>query len=169
MLTALLGVVPGERVAPVIALFVLAAGIACMLASRRGGMAEPRRPSVALVTRWLLLSVVALLVLLRSYPGPLRYDWPFPRGVDKYGHAVMVGMMRFEGSTESFMLYPPGFHVLAAGVSGLSGLEPLKLFAVLAPALLLLPALACYTLARRLWGWEAGVAGALFSGLIASG
>ncbi|MCA1718208.1 MAG: hypothetical protein LC781_15760, partial [Actinobacteria bacterium] len=99
----------------------------------------------------------------------MRYDWPFPRGVDKYEHAVMVSMMLSEGSTGSFMLYPPGFHVLAAGVSGLSGLEPLKLFAVLAPALLLLPALACYALARRLWGWEYGVAAALFSGLIAGG
>jgi hypothetical protein len=99
----------------------------------------------------------------------VRYDWPFPRGVDKYEHAVMVSMMLSEGSTESFMLYPPGFHVLAAGISTLSGLEPLKLFAILAPALLLLPALACYALARRLWGWEVGVAAAFFSGLIASG
>src|SRR3712207_489820 len=62
-----------------------------------------------------------------------------------------------------------GFHILAAGISGLSGLDPLKLFAVLAPALLLLPTLACYALARRLWGWEVGVAAALFSGLIAGG
>jgi hypothetical protein len=89
--------------------------------------------------------------------------------VDKYEHAVMVSMMLTEGSTESFMLYPPGFHVLAAGISGLSGLDPLKLFAALAPALLLLPTLACYALARRLWGWEVGVATALFSGLIAGG
>jgi hypothetical protein len=45
----------------------------------------------------------------------------------------------------------------------------LKLFAILAPALLLLPALACYALARLLWGWEVGVAAGLFSGLIAGG
>jgi hypothetical protein len=169
VLGALLGAVPGERVAPLIALCVLAAGIAHLLASPGEDAAELREPSVVPTARWLLLSAVLLLVLLRSYPGPLRYDWPFPRGVDKYGHAVMVGMMRSEGSTESFMLYPPGFHVLAAGISGLSGLEPLRLFAILAPALLLLPALACYALARRLWGWEVGVAAALFSGLIAGG
>ncbi|MCA1848498.1 MAG: hypothetical protein LC704_05860 [Actinobacteria bacterium] len=169
VLGALLGAVPDERVAPLIALSVLGAGIVHLLASPREDTAELREPSVVPTARWLLLSAVLLLVLLRSYPGPLRYDWPFPRGVDKYGHAVMVGMMRSEGSTESFMLYPPGFHVLAAGISGLSGLEPLELFAVLAPALLLLPALACYALARRLWGWEYGVAAALFSGLIAGG
>jgi hypothetical protein len=172
VLGALLGAVPGERVAPLIALSVLAAGIAHLLASPRGDEPlEPssRSPRVISVARWFLLSAVLLLALLRSYPGPLRYDWPFPRGVDKYGHAVMVGMMRSEGSTDSFMLYPPGFHVLAAGISGLSGLEPLRLFAILAPALLLLPALACYALARRLWGWEVGVAAALFSGLIAGG
>jgi hypothetical protein len=169
VLGALLGAVPGERVAPLIALSVLAAGIGHLLAAPGEETAEVREPSVVPAARWLLLSAVLLLVLLRSYPGPLRYDWPFPRGVDKYGHAVMVGMMRSEGSTESFMLYPPGFHVLAAGISGLSGLEPLELFAILAPALLLLPALACYALTRRLWGWEYGVAATLFSGLITSG
>jgi hypothetical protein len=177
MLGARFGAALGERVAPLVALSVLAAGIAHLLASRgapplsrpREEVAESQESLVVLAARWLLLSAVLLLVLLRSYPGPLRYDWPFPRGVDKYEHAVMVSMMLSEGTTESFMLYPPGFHALAAGISGLSGLEPLKLFAILAPALLVLPALACYALARRLWGWEVGVAAALFSGLIAGG
>jgi hypothetical protein len=176
---ALLGAVPGEQVAPLAGLLVLAAGIAHVVSSPRGE-AHPARllceeplpmrgAPVVPAVRWLLLSAVLALVLLRTYPGPMRHDWPFPRGVDKYGHAVMVGMMRSEGSTESFMLYPPGFHVLAAAISGLSGLEPLDLFAMLAPALLLLPALACYALARRLWGWQVAVAATLFSGLIAGG
>jgi hypothetical protein len=169
------------RVALLIALLVLTAVISHLVVSPRG--VAPPKPahrlcsetlgwwgsSVIPVVRWFLLSAVLILVLLRSYPGPMRYDWPFPRGVDKYEHAVMVGMMLSEGSTDSFMLYPPGFHVLAAGISGLSGLEPLKLFAIVGPGLLLLPTLACYALARRLWGWEVGVAAALFSGLIASG
>jgi hypothetical protein len=181
VLATLLGVVPMERVALLIALLVLAAGIAHLVASPRGD--APPKPSSLLcreilnlraslvipAVRWLLLSAVLILVLLRSYPGPMRYDWPFPRGVDKYEHAVMVSMMLSEGSTESFMLYPPGFHVLAAGISILSGLEPLKLFAILGPALLILPTLACYALARRLWGWEVGVAAAFLSVLIASG
>jgi hypothetical protein len=181
-LGTLFGAVPGERVAPLIGLLILAAGITHMLPSPGVGphpgdaahhprreIAGLRASKVVSAGRWFLLSAVLILVLLRSYPGPLRYDWPFPRGVDKYGHAVMVDMMLTQGSTESFMLYPPGFHVLAAGISALSGLVPLKLFAILAPALLLLPALACYALARRLWGWEVGVAAALFSGLIAGG
>jgi branched-subunit amino acid transport protein len=67
------------------------------------------------------------------------------------------------------MLYPPGLHVLTALISRLSGLEPLQLFAVLAPALLLLPALACYSVARRVWGWEAGVTAALLCSLVTSG
>src|SRR5215217_5303320 len=172
VLGTLFGVVSGEQAAPLIGMSVLLAGIARVVTPPRAD-AEPGGafPSgrVVPVARWVLLSAVLALVLLRSYPGPLRYDWPFPRGVDKYEHAVMTGMMSSEGSTESFMLYPPGFHTLAAGISGLSGLEPLELFASLAPSLLLLPALACYALARRLWGWEAGVAAALFSGLIAVG
>ncbi|HEU4494031.1 MAG TPA: hypothetical protein VFR69_07555 [Rubrobacteraceae bacterium] len=181
VLAALLGTVPAVRGATLIALLVFAAGLLHLVASPRGD--APPKPAHRLcsetlgwrgslvipVVRWFLLSAVLIMVLLRSYPGPLRYDWPFPRGVDKYEHAVMVGTMLSEGSTDSFMLYPPGFHVLAAGISGLSGLEPLKLFAILGPALLLLPTLACYVLARRLWGWEVGVAAALFSGLIASG
>jgi hypothetical protein len=181
VLATLLGAVSTDRVALLIPLLVLAAGIAHLVSSPRGDAPpkpahrlcsetlESRESLVIPAVRWLLLSAVLVLVLLRSYPGPMRYDWPFPRGVDKYEHAVMVSMMLSEGSTESFMLYPPGFHVLAAGISALSGLEPLKLFAILGPALLLLPALACYALARRLWGWEVGVAAALFSGLIAGG
>ncbi len=181
ILATLLGAVPVGWGALLIAPLVLATGIAHLVASPRGGV-PPKPPPrlcgetfglrglpVVPAARWLLLSAVLVVVLLRSYPGPMRYDWPFPRGVDKYGHAVMVNMTLSEGSTGSFMLYPPGFHFLAAGISALSGLEPLKLFAVLAPALLLLPALACYALASRLWGWEVGVAAALFSGLIASG
>ncbi|MGH3149083.1 MAG: hypothetical protein ACRDTR_25150, partial [Rubrobacter sp.] len=37
------------------------------------------------------------------------------------------------------------------------------------PMLMLLPALACYTLARRLWGFEYGVAAALLSGAVIGG
>ncbi len=125
--------------------------------------------SIPPVARWLLLSAVLALVLLRSYSGPMRHDWPFPRGVDRFEHAVMTSMMLSEGSTESFMLYPPGFHVLAAQLSRLSGLEALELFAVLAPALLALPALGCYVLASRLWGWPYGVAAAAFCGLLLDG
>jgi hypothetical protein len=54
-------------------------------------------------------------------------------------------------------------------ISRLGGLEPLEIFPVLGPALLLLPALACYTLARGLWGWPYGVAAALFAGVLNGG
>jgi len=54
-------------------------------------------------------------------------------------------------------------------ISRLSGLDPLEIFPVLGPALLLLPALACYTLARGLWGWPYGVAAALFAGVLNGG
>ena len=54
-------------------------------------------------------------------------------------------------------------------ISHPSGLDPLEIFPVLGPALLLLPALACYTLARRLWGWPYGVAAALFAGILNGG
>ncbi len=89
--------------------------------------------------------------------------------MDRYEHAVMAGMMMREGSNESFMLYPPGFHLLTAMLSRLSGFEPLEVFPILAPTLPLLCALACYALAKRLWGPEYGVAAALTSGLLLGG
>src|SRR5919205_947646 len=172
MLGTLSGTFSGERVVLLVALSMVAASIPHLVAAARveaepittrGEVAGLRESPVVSAARPLLLSAVLLLVLLRSYPGPLLHDWPYPRGVDRYEHAVMVGMMLSRGSTDSFMLYPPGFHVLAAEVSGLSGLEPLRLFAILAPVLLVLPALACYALARRVWGWEVGVVAGLFS------
>ncbi|MGH3145874.1 MAG: hypothetical protein ACRDTR_08750, partial [Rubrobacter sp.] len=66
-------------------------------------------------------------------------------------------------------VYSPGFHALTAIISGLSGLDPLEVFPVLAPALLGLPPLALYTLARRMWGAWCGVAAALVSGLLIGG
>src|ERR671920_472718 len=66
-------------------------------------------------------------------------------------------------------IYPPGFHALTALVSRLSGLEPLEIFPVLAPALALLPALACYALARRLWGRSRAAVAAFFSGVLLVG
>jgi hypothetical protein len=99
----------------------------------------------------------------------MLHDWPFIRGVDHYSHAVMANLMMTEGEIEPYLIYPPGFHTLTAMISRFSGLDPLEIFPVLAPALLLLPALACYTLARRLWGWPYGVAAALFAGVLHGG
>jgi hypothetical protein len=178
-LGAMFDVVSGKRILLLIAVLVGVAGIAHFFVARRrdepgsrlhGETAQnSRRSLVVSIARYALLSVVLGLVLLRGYLGPVRYDWPFARGIDKYEHVIMTNMMLSEGTTESFMLYPPGFHVLTAGISRLSGLEPMEIFAVLAPALLVLPALACYALATRLWGWQYGVAAAAFSGLLLDG
>ena len=176
ILGTLFGVVPGVEGALLIALLVFSGGIACLVASpQRNGMRTGERLTeglgslVAPAVRYAALSAVLLLVLLRGYLGPLLHDWPYPRGVDRYEHAVMTGMTLSEGTTESFMLYPPGLHFLTAEICRLTGLEPLEVFPVVAPTLLLLPALACYALARRVWGWEYGVVAALLSGLILGG
>ncbi|MGB3683898.1 MAG: hypothetical protein WA990_15590, partial [Rubrobacteraceae bacterium] len=128
-----------------------------------------RGASYGAVARYTLLAGVLLLVLARGYLGPVIQDWPYLRGDDQYQHTVMTEMMISEGSTAAFMLYPPGIHLMMAEVSHLSGLEPLDIFAVLIPALLVPPALALYALARRIWGWEYGVAAALFYGVLAGG
>ena len=172
--------VPGRRDAlPVtlmaaVASLVLVAGVVHLVLSvRKPG---PRDPSLAEalpgrspVAHRVLLSGVLLLALFRGYSGPALHDWPFMRGVDHYSHAVMADLMMTRGEIEPYLIYPPGFHTLTAMVSRLSGLEPLEIFPVLAPTLFFLPTLACYTLARRVWGPPQGIAAALFSGVLLGG
>jgi hypothetical protein len=174
-LVAFFDLAPGEWAAILVGPLVLFAGIVHLVVSPRretaragGWIGDPGSP-VAPAVRYGVLSAVFLLVLLRGYLGPLLHDRPYPRGVDRYEHAVMTGMTLSEGTTESFMLYPPGLHFLTAEICRLTGLEALEVFPALAPALLLLPALGCYALARRLWGWEYGAAAALLSGLVLGG
>jgi hypothetical protein len=165
-----LGLAPGAWLMIPIGILVLAAGVAYlwMPQERETPVATPGG-DVSATVRYSLLALVLLLVLARGYLGPIVNGWPFPRGVDRYEHAVMAGMMMREGSTESFMLYPPGFHLLTAMISRLSGIEPLEVFPILAPTLPLMGALALYALAKRLWGWEYGVAAALTSGVLLGG
>jgi len=174
-------IVPGQRYAlpgtplAAVALLVLAAGIVYLVVVlRKPAPPEPPLEEASLgagssLGIRLLLPAVLLLVLLRGYSGPVVHDWPFIRGVDHYSHAVMADLMMSRGEIAPYLIYPPGFHTLTAMVSRLSGLDPLSVFPVLGPALLLLPALACYTLARQLWGWSYGVAAALFAGVLGGG
>jgi len=165
-----LGIAPTEWLMIPIAVLVTAAGIA-YFSTRQERDASPAGlgRSVPAAGRYALLSLVLLPVLARGYLGPIVNGWSYPRGVDRYEHAVMAGMMMREGSNESFMLYPPGFHLLTAMISRLSGIGPLEVFPILAPMLPLMGALALYALAKRLWGWEYGVAAALTSGLLLGG
>src|SRR5215216_1484673 len=166
------GVVPGVPGEILVALLVLLGGISHLLVPGRSmpqaseRSAEPWGSTIAPAVRYAALSAVLVVALLRGYLGPILHDWPYPRGVDRYEHAVMTSMTLSEGTTESFMLYPPGFHTLTAMICRLSSLEPLELFPLLAPLLLLLPALALYVLAHRVWGWPYGVAAAFFSVLL---
>ena len=171
-LTVTSAVDPGPRVLVTVALLVLAAGIVHLFMSRRTAessldeevLESPAFPGPAL--RRLLLPAVLLLALARGYLGPALHNWPLMRGVDHYSHAVMADRMMTVGKIEPYLIYPPGFHTMTASISRLSGLEPLEIFPVLGPALLILPALALYALAKRLWGWEYGVAAALLSVLL---
>ncbi len=115
------------------------------------------------------LAVVLGAVLTRGYVGPVLYDWPYLRGGDQYNHAVQANGMLSVGHYDEFLVYPPGFSTLTASVSRIAGLDPLEVFPVLAPALVLLPALAGYALAKDLWGRECGLAAAAFAGLLANG
>jgi hypothetical protein len=162
-----------------VALLLLTAGLTHRFTSSREPVAltvhpDPESPGrqvspVAVLGRRLALPAVLLLVLLRGYLGPVVHDWPFIRGVDLYSYTVMANLMMSEGKIEPYLIYPPGFHTMTAEVSRLSGLDPLDIFPVLGPALLLLPALSFYVLGSRLWGREYGVVAAFFCGVLVGG
>lgn len=159
---------------------VALAGVIYLIQGRRSpGAASTETSSVEteqagegrhwVLARRALVPVVFLLVMVRGYIGPVLQDWPFVQGVDHYSHAVMANLMQSRGEIFPYLIYPPGFHTATAMISSVSGLRPLEVFPVLAPALFLLPALALYVLAKRLWGWEYGAAAAFFVGVVANG
>ena len=125
------------------------------------------RPATAL--RGPALAIVLAATAVRAYEPVIRYDWPSIRGLDHFSHALMAQQMLGHGSYRSYLIYPPGFPAVSAVVSRLSGLPPLVLYPVIAPALLVLTALAAYVLATRLWGWGYGIAAAALSGLVLHG
>ena len=159
----------GWSLIPVSVLLIVAGTIHLFTSRRPSGMERGViADSIGLRERptagYALLAVVLVLALFRGYSGPILNDWPFIRGVDHYSHAVMANLMMREGRIEPYLIYPPGFHTMTAMVSRLSGgLDPLEIFPILGPALMVLPALALYALASRMWGWECGVTAAAFS------
>jgi hypothetical protein len=169
ILAVAVGLVPGGRPAFLVVLLLLVAGVATSFVSRPPAQPRPSGGFLWPPASSALIVATLLVVLVRGYLGPVLHDWPFIRGGDQFSHAVMTNLMMTEGNTESYLVYPPGFHTLTALVSRLSGLEPLEVFPVLAPALTVLPALACYALARRLWGQSYGVVAAFFSGVLLVG
>jgi len=194
MIAVFLGIFGHRSVAlPITLLVLLSAAFFVVLQVRRTGEAASDPPSAdaapdeeptdwktnprlrrmeegvrLLASRRVALPLVFLLVLVRGYSGPVLHDWPYIRGVDQYVHAVMVNLVMTQGDAKSFSVYPPGFHVLTAVLSRLSGLEPIQLFPYVAPALLLMPTVACYVLAQRLLGDRYGLAAAIFAGLLLS-
>lgn len=171
-LAAYFGILDGTRSMLPIAVLLVFAGAVQLF--RRGGVPDGLSPelrdgTLARGARRFALPAVLGLVLFRGYSGPVMHDWPYLRGGDQFFHAMMANMMLGRGEIEPYAVYPPGLHTLNAVISRLSGLEPLDLFPLLAPALLALPALALYVLAARMWGWEYGVAAALFVGLLSNG
>ncbi len=119
--------------------------------------------------RGIALAVVLVATAVRAYAPVIHFDWPSIRGLDHFSHAVMAEQMLSHGSYRSYLIYPPGFPTISAVLARLSGLPPLTLFAVTAPALLVLSALAAYVLATRLWGWGYGIAAAALAGLVLQG
>jgi hypothetical protein len=99
-----------------------------------------------------VLAVILPLTAVRAYAGPVRHDWPYLRGSDQFSHAVMAEQMLAHGGYASYLIYPPGFSSLTAVICRVSGLTPLALFPVLAPALLVLTALA--RVRPQAVGWE---------------
>ena len=176
MLASAFGVAPLTWTAPATALLMVLAGALHLRSMHRDdedGEAAPgdEPSSVALfmerpVVLRVALAVVLVVAGVKGYVGPILNDWPFIRGVDHYSHAVMANLMMERAQIEPYLIYPPGFHTLTAMVSRISTLDPLEIFPVLGPALLLLPPLALYVLGRRLFGTWAGIVAALLNSFV---
>ena len=148
-------------------LVVMLAALLVAGALASAGTESGWQPSVVL--REPVLAVVLALTAVRAYAGPVRHDWPYLRGSDLFSHAVMAEQMLAHGTYTTYLIYPPWFSTLTAVICRVSGLTPLALFPVLAPALLVLTTLAAYALATKVWGWEYGLAAAALSGLVLRG
>lgn len=159
---------PAGALLIVIALALVAAGALAAWRPGRAGGPEPAR-SLPAELRLPALTVVLGLTAFRAYAGVINHDWPYLRGSDLFSHAVMAEQMLAHGSYNSYLVYPPGLPSLTAVICRVSGLSPLSLFPVLAPALLLVTAMGAYALAEELWGWEFGVLAAGLSGLVLIG
>src|SRR5262249_62224315 len=90
--------------------------------------------------RALALAVVLGLVAVRAYTAVIRFDWPYVRGGDQFSYAIMAEQMLTHGSYGTFMIYPPGFSTLTAGIFRPSRPPPPAAFPPPAPALLVLSA-----------------------------
>jgi hypothetical protein len=166
------GLAPRWLALSILALLVLAV----VLAGTGGKPAQPERgpdaldePATATRFRGPALAVVLAATAVRGYEPVLRYDWPGIRGSDHFSHAVMAEQLLAHGSYPTYLIYPPGFPTISAVLSRMSGLPPLTLYPVLAPALLVLTALAAYALVTRLWGWRYGIIAAVLAGLVLQG
>jgi hypothetical protein len=162
----------------VVAVLLIVAGVVAAWNARPaptdspGGAEKPAEETAGRVgPAWRAAALVVTLGLIavRGYAGAIRLDWPFLRGTDQFSYVIMSEQLMRHGSYGTFLIYPPGFSSLSAVLCRLSGLTPLALFPVLAPALLLLIGLGAYALATRLWGWEYGIAAAALAGLVLDG
>lgn len=171
-----------QRLAAPTSLLMLAGGIVYMLRRRRAGAESGRTAQAGSGPRLgaagrvaslvppnvhrLLVPLVMWLTLARAYMGPVKYDWPFIRGLDQYIHTILVELTIREGTGASFAVYPPGFHMLSAVMVQLSGLQPLDLYPILAPSLVLLPAMGSYSLAGWVFGRSYALPSMVLSGLL---
>src|SRR5262249_5760875 len=115
------------------------------------------------------LAAILVLTACRAYSGVVRFEWPYISGGDQYSHAVMAQQMLAHGQYPDYLIYPPGFSSLTAGISPFARPPPPAFFPVPAPLLLLVTALGAYALATRLWGWQYGLGAAALSGLVLTG
>jgi hypothetical protein len=101
-----------------------------------------------------LQSLVMLLflgILFINYFDVLKFKYYVPPGSDPVTHVSVTKEILEKGKAPA-PGYPPGFHYIVAGLSKISGADPIKTMVYFYPFLMFLSALAVYLFARQFFG-----------------
>jgi hypothetical protein len=98
-----------------------------------------------------LIVLLFLAILFINYFDVLKFKYYVPPGSDPVTH-IFVTKEILETGKAPAPGYPPGFHYLVAGLSKISGTDPIKTMVYFYPFLMFLSALAVYLFARQFFG-----------------
>jgi len=108
--------------------------------------------------------LIILITLFIHYYGFIKYDYIVPPGYDSLVHISLI--KNIVNSGEINQDYPPGFHILIASLSEITGTHPMTTVKWIAPSLLVLSIFAVFLFTRNLFGQKTAIVTAFVYGLL---